>query len=71
MGAEAASTAMNDEKLSRIDSYVKEQFKAGGFPGGAYAIVYRDKIMAAEGIGLAEKNRSGCPRLEILALVSV
>jgi CubicO group peptidase (beta-lactamase class C family) len=44
----------DQQKLAHIESYVREQFREAGFPGGSFAIVYKDKVLLAEGIGYSD-----------------
>lgn len=52
--AAAAAGTLDRQKLDRIDAYIKEQFEAAGFPGGAYAIVDQGVIVRSEGIGYSD-----------------
>lgn len=49
-----ADEGISQQKLDDIQAYIKEEFKTAGFPGGAYAIVDKGKIVAAAGIGYSD-----------------
>lgn len=45
---------IDSSKLEKIDKYVKEQFELAGLSGGSYAIVNKEAIVQAEGIGYSD-----------------
>ncbi|SDM85822.1 serine hydrolase [Bacillus sp. OK048] len=42
---------ISDEKLNKVNTYVKEQFQNAGIVGGSYAIVSNNQVIAANGVG--------------------
>lgn len=49
-----ADGGISQQKLDDIQAYIENEFETAGFPGGAYAIVERGEIVAAEGIGYSD-----------------
>lgn len=52
---------VNDETLTKISEYVQKQFDQNNVIGGNVGIVYRDKLIYSEGIGVADRGRNDTP----------
>jgi CubicO group peptidase (beta-lactamase class C family) len=50
----ANTESFTEEKLKKVDSYVREQFREAGIVGGAYAIISKDQILEAKGVGYSD-----------------
>ncbi|MFD2445344.1 serine hydrolase domain-containing protein [Bacillus sp. CGMCC 1.16607] len=50
----ANDNQLSQVKLEKVEAYVKEQYEKAGIPGGSYAIVYQDQIIAVKGIGYSD-----------------
>lgn len=42
--------------MEKVEAYVKDQFANAEITGGSYAIVYKDKIVDANGVGYSDKE---------------
>jgi CubicO group peptidase (beta-lactamase class C family) len=50
----ANSDRFSEEMLKKVDSYVKEQFEKAGIVGGAYAVIFKDSVLEAKGVGYSD-----------------
>lgn len=62
----AQSTAPSQDLLEQIDQYVTRQIQQNKIIGGSYAIVYKDQIVATNGIGVSDDKTQAAVTAETI-----
>jgi CubicO group peptidase (beta-lactamase class C family) len=72
MNVLAKTVDFSEENLTKVESYVKDQFKRAGIVGGSYAIVSQNQVIDANGLGYSDlKSQTPATPETVYAVASV